>query len=86
MVKERIPQAAAFFLGFNRWAVSRSMMERARADIPTEGEAESTDGLNPLLDLAQSQHPQTPEFFILEYLFLHLVSLYLSFPSWKRGW
>ena len=59
------------------------MMERARADILTKGEAECTDGLNPLSDLAQGQHPQTPEFFILKYLLLHLVSLYLSFPIWK---
>lgn len=43
-------------------------MEGGRADVPTEGEAESTAGLTPLLDLAPGHDPQTPEFFILEYV------------------
>lgn len=43
-------------------------MEGGRADVPTEEEAESTAGLTPLLDLAPGHDPQTPEFFISEYV------------------
>jgi len=56
------------------------MMERERAHVLAEGEVKSIDGPNPLLDLVQGQGPA---FFILEYIRVHLFSLYLSFPSWK---
>lgn len=74
---------SGFFLGFIWATVFRSMMERERAHVLAEGEVKSIDGPNPLLDLVQGQGPA---FFILEYIRVHLFSLYLSFPSWKWRW